>query len=60
MSPHITKPEDTTVVEDRPFNDDGVHSNPVAEARATFEEIVEARMSRRGLCRRGGRRRWPR
>ena len=49
MSPHTTKPEDTTVPEDRPFNDDGVHSNPVAEERATFEEIVEVRMSRRGF-----------
>ena len=49
MSPHTAKPEDTTVPEDRPFNDDGVHSNPVAEERATFEEIVEVRLSRRGF-----------
>ena len=49
MSSHTAKPEDTTVPEDRPFNDDGVHSNPVAAERATFEEIVEARMSRRGF-----------
>jgi hypothetical protein len=35
--------------EKRPFNDEGVHSNPVVEERATFQEIVEARMGRRGF-----------
>jgi secreted PhoX family phosphatase len=33
----------------RPFNDEGVHSNPVVERRATFQEIVETRVSRRGF-----------
>jgi hypothetical protein len=39
----------TAVRGNRPFNDEGVHSNPVVEQRATFREIVEARVSRRGF-----------
>ncbi len=34
---------------ERPFNDEGVHSNPVIGERTTFEEIVDALVSRRGF-----------
>ena len=34
---------------ERPFNDEGVHSNPVMEERETFEEVVAAHVSRRGF-----------
>ena len=47
MSRHATERGNTPV--QRPFNDEGVHSNPVVEERATFEEIIETRVSRRGF-----------
>ena len=34
---------------ERPFNDEGVHSNPVIDERPTFQDIVDARVSRRGI-----------
>jgi secreted PhoX family phosphatase len=42
-------PGNTAAQRERPFDDEGVHSNPVLDERATFQQIVEARLSRRGF-----------
>jgi secreted PhoX family phosphatase len=41
--------EHAAVQAERPFNDEGVHSNPVVDERPTFQDIVAARLSRRGF-----------
>lgn len=47
MPQHAAKRAKSLAQEKRPFNDEGVHSNPVVAERATFQEVLEARFSRR-------------